>query len=420
MRPSILPLALILIASGAHGQDNWPDYRGPTMDGHATAKGLPLQWSEQANVKWKTPIHDRGWSSPVVWGKQIWLTTATEDGRKMYVLCVDRDTGKILLDRLLFENPNPDGINDLNSYASPTPAIEEGRVYLHFGNYGTVCLNTKTFEKVWERRNLPAKFSVGPGSSPILYKGLLILTMDGIDKQYVAALNGKTGETVWKTDRTTDWSQLDGGGRGDSEEKKAFVTPIIATIQGKPQLISTGAQSAYSYDPLTGKELWRVHFRGYSQSSRPLVGDGIVYINTGFNRAALLAFKAEGSGDLTNANLLWKCVRNAPTKPSALLIDGALYLVDDSGVVSCLDAKTGGQIWKERIGGGEYSASPVLVDGRIYCFSHEGTVTVLAASRTYQSLAQFKMKDGMMASPAISGKAFFLRTKSALYRIEGK
>ncbi|MBC7527529.1 MAG: PQQ-binding-like beta-propeller repeat protein [Chthonomonadaceae bacterium] len=411
-------LCLALLASGASSQQDWPDYRGPNADGKSAVIGLPLKWDEKTNIKWKTPIHDRGWSSPVVWGNQVWMTSASEDGHKMYALCLDRETGKVLSDRKIFENATPDSIHELNSYASPTPVIEAGRVYVHFGNYGTACLDTKTYKTLWERRNLPCKFSVGPGSSPLISDDLLILTMDGIDLQYVVALNKMTGKTVWKTERATDWSVLDGQGKGENEMKKAFVTPILAFVEGKPQLISPAAQAVYAYNPKTGKELWRVRFKGFSQSSRPILGDGMVYVNTGYGRPNLLAIQFDGTGDVTDSHVAWKCVRNVPSKPSPLLIKDTIFMLDDGGVASCLDAKTGVEIWKDRVASGDYSSSPLLADGRIYCFSQQGSVTVLKPGRKFEVLAQFKMTDGTMASPAIAGKAMFVRTKSALYRVE--
>jgi outer membrane protein assembly factor BamB len=404
-------------AQGSAGADAWPEYRGPSANGHSSAIGLPTQWSETKNVRWKTPIHGKGWSSPVIWGRQVWMTTATPDGKALWVVCVDRETGKILHDRKLFDVGNPAVIHDVNSYASPSPVIEAGRVYVHFGTYGTAAIDTKSFETVWERRDLNCEHSVGPGSSPVLYGGLLILTYDGIDKQFAVALDKKTGKNIWKVDRATAWND---GGVG--ERRKAFDTPVIIKVGGKDQLVSLGAQAAFGYDPLTGAEIWRVRHIGYSNSSRALYGEGLLIFSTGFDKSELVAVRLEGDlaakEDITTSNQAWRYTRNVPYKPCSLLIDGLVYLTNDSGMVTCLEAKTGSEVWKERVEG-HFSASPVYAGGLVYCFTEEGKTLVFKPGRTWQVVAENTLDGGFMASPAIAGKALFLRTKTHLYRVEG-
>jgi outer membrane protein assembly factor BamB len=415
-----LAIGLFLLGSLSVNADNWTEFRGQAGDGHSPAKSLPLTWSETQNVRWKTPIHGRGWSTPVIWNKQVWLTTATEDGRKMSVLCIDKENGKILLDRELFQNADPESLgNDVNTYASPSPAIENGRVYVHFGSYGTACLDTRTFKTLWTRRDLPCRHYRGPSSSPVLFEKLLILTFDGADHQYVAALNKQTGKTVWKTNRSAEWKDLDDEGNviAEGDMRKAHSTPLITTLAGRPEMISAGAKAAYGYDPRTGKELWKVTYRGFSASFRPVAGFGMAYLPTGYGRADLLAVKLGGSGDITDSHIAWKYSRNVPSKPSPLLIGDLLYLLEDSGIITCLDAKTGAEVWKERTDG-HFAASPVFVAGRIYCFSEEGKTLVLKPGRMFQPIGTAQLKDGFMASPAIAGNAFFLRTRTHLYRIE--
>ena len=258
-----------------------------------------------------------------------------------------------------------------------------------------------------------------PSSSPILFENLLILTFDGADNQYVAALDKKKGDTVWKTDRSAEWNDVDPTGRiiADGDLRKAHSTPLIINVQGHPEMVSTGAKAAYAYDPRTGKELWKVDYRGFSASFRPVVGFGMAYIPTGYGHSDLWAVRLGGKGNVTASNIAWKYSRNVPSKPSPLLIGDLLYLIDDSGVLTCLEAQTGKEVWKERIGG-HYSASPIVVEGRIYCFSEEGKTSVFQPGRTFHPLADSQLPDGFMASPAIAGKAFFLRTKTHLYRIE--
>jgi outer membrane protein assembly factor BamB len=408
------------MSSGFRQGDNWPQFRGPFGDGIAHTSGLPLTWSESQHVKWKTPIHGKAWSSPVVWGSQVWLTTATEDGRQLFAVCVDRTTGKVLLDRKLFDNPRPEPLgNDVNSYASPTPAIEEGRVYLHFGSPGTAALDTRTFRTLWTRQDLPCRHYRGPSSSPVLYKDLVILTFDGADLQYTAALDKRTGRTIWKTDRTAAWNDLDGQGRvtAEGDNRKAHSTPIIREVDGRPQLLSPGAKAAYGYDPDTGKELWKVDHLGVSCSTMPMVGHGMVYFNTGYGRPDLMAVRLGGSGNITKTHVSWAYSRNVPSKPSPLLIGDYIYMLQDSGVATCIEAKTGKEVWKERIGG-NYAASPLYAEGRIYCFGEQGKVVVLRAAPKFEKLGESQMADGFMATPAAVGSELFLRTRTALYRVE--
>lgn len=418
----LFALCLTVLNGPAPAAENWPEFRGPTGDGHSAATGLPVTWSETENVVWKTPIHGRAWSTPVVWGRQVWMTTATEDGREMFAVCVDRDTGKVLLDRKLFENARPEPLgNDVNSYGSPSPVIEEGRVYVHFGSYGTACLDTRTFKTVWERRDLPCRHFRGPGSSPILYRDHLILTMDGVDVQYMAALDKKSGKTVWKTDRSAEWNDLDSQGKpaAQGDFRKAYSTPLLISVNGKPQFVVAGAKAAYGYLADTGKEIWKVNYKGFSNASRALYGHGMAFVSTGAGPPAIWAIRPDGQGDVTSGNVVWKFNRMMPLKPSPLLVGELLYAVNDSGVVTCLEARTGQQVWQERIGG-QFSGSPVFADGRIYFFSEQGKTAVLKPGRTFEKVAENTLADGFMASPAIAGKAFYLRTRTHLYRIEQK
>jgi outer membrane protein assembly factor BamB len=404
-------LALIFVAGFAHAETNWPQFRGPRGDGSSIAKGLPVTWSEQEHVRWKTPIHGRGWSSPVVWEQQIWLTTASEDGKQMFAVCVDAASGKIVHDLLLFENEKPDEIHLLNSYASPTPAVEAGRVYLHFGSYGTACLDTANGRVVWQRRDLPCKHWRGPGSSPFLYGERLIIHYDGYDYQYVVALDKTTGRTIWKTDRQVDFGTTDG------DIMKAFSTPILIEAAGRKQLISSCSKAVLAYDPDSGREIWRVRYDGFSATARPLFGNGLVFVNTGFSKADMLAIRPDGQGDVTDTHVAWRVTKAVGSKPSAVLVDGLLLMVHDNGVATCLEAATGKELWNKRIGE-NFSASLLAGDGKVYFFSHEGTTTVVRPDRKYQELAVNKLDDGFMASPAVTQGSLILRTRSHLYRVE--
>ncbi|MGO8699671.1 MAG: PQQ-binding-like beta-propeller repeat protein [Limisphaerales bacterium] len=418
---------LILTVAGSRvARADWPEFRGPAGDGHVSAAGashpagLPLHWSETNNVKWKTEIPYSGWSTPVVMDGQVWLTTATPDGHDFFVICIDAATGKTLCDQKVFhcETPEPLG-NNVNSYATPSPVIEHGRVYVHFGSYGTACLDTAAQKVFWLRNDLPCRHYRGPSSSPILFQNLLILTFDGVNLQYVAALGKETGRTVWKTDRSIAWNDQDVPGQmaKDGDLRKAHSTPLIAAVGDKFQLLSVGAKAAYGYDPLTGHELWRVHYNDWSGAPRPLFDHGLAYLVTGLNKTELWAVKTDGQGDVTDTHVLWKTRTHIGKYSSPILVDGLLYTAAEQSFISCLDAATGDVVWTERIGGG-YQASPVYADGRLYFFNQQGTATVLKPGRTCQVLAANTLDDGFMASPAVDGSAFFLRTRTHLYRIQ--
>ena len=418
-KPTSLALLCWLIAAAAAAAD-WPDYRGPTADGHAEAAGLPLAWSETTNVVWKTAIHDKGWSTPVILGDQIWLTTARADGHKMYAVCVNRETGTVVFDRELFDVPHPRPLgNDLNGYASPSATVEPGRVYVHFGSYGTACLDAQTCRIVWQRRDLPCNHFRGPGSSPILFDGLLIFHMDGIDVQYVVALDKKTGRTVWKTDRSTDYGDLDASGRPtrDGDFRKAFNTPRIIRVDGALQLVSPGAKAFYAYDPYTGAEIWQLRHKGHSTAGRPLFDGARCYITSGSGLPELLAFDPRGSGDITRTNVVWHRTQHVPKRSSPVLVDGLIYACTDNGIGSCVEAATGRLVWRHRLRG-EFSASPIYADGRIYFCNQEGETIVIEPGRTYLELARNRLDDGFMSSPIAVGHGLYLRTRSHLYRIE--
>lgn len=416
--PSTLACLLILMAIWhATAADRWPEFRGAAGTGVSDSSGLPIHWTEQENVRWKTPIHGKGWSSPVVWDGQVWLTTATEDGKQLFVLCVDCATSKVLHDIKVFDVDKPQSMGDAqtyNSYASPTPAIEAGRVYAHFGSAGTACLDTATGKVLWTRRDLPCNHHRGAGSSPILFRNLLILTFDGFDEQYLVALDTKTGETRWKQPRDIDY------GTDNGDRKKAYSTPVIFTIGGQPQLVSPSAAATVAYDPATGKELWKVYHGGMNASARPLLGQEQIYLCTGDGPRQMVAVRTGGAGDVTKSHLTWKATRGVPNRTTPLLLDDLLYLAGDgNGIATCLDPQTGTVVWQERLAG-DFVASPVAAEGHIYFFNRDGGAFVLAAGSQAKVLARNQLDDGCMATPAIAGKALYVRTLTHLYRIEQK
>jgi outer membrane protein assembly factor BamB len=399
MNPLFFCLALFL-ATTALIQD-WPEFRGPTGQGHSAERGLPLTWSEDKNVKWKVAIPGRGWSSPAIQGDRIWLTTATEEGKSLRAVSIDRNTGAILQNIEVFLLKSAGSINSKNSQASPTPVIEGDRVYLHFGALGTACI-TQSGQIVWKTRLAYDNGQHGPGGSPVIYGDLLIVSCDGNDIQFVAALDKNTGKIRWKRPR---------------EGYQAYTTPLIIRLPGGDQVVSPGALRAIAYEPRTGKELWQVSYgEGFSNVPRPVYGHGMVFICTGFHQPSLLAVKLDGRGDVTKTHVAWALKRGVSLTPSPLLIGDELYLISDNGIATCVDAKTGTEHWRTRIDG-SHSASPIYADGRIYFLSEDGESVVIAPGKEFKLLARNQLDGETLASMAVSGASIFIRSRTHLYRL---
>ena len=394
--------------------NNWWQFRGPQGDGHSASTNLPLQWSEQKNISWKTAIHDRGWSSPVIWGKQIWITTATVDGSKLFGVCLDKDTGKIVYDLHLFDVAEPMMITKDNTYATPTPVIDEGLVILHFGTYGTACVNTTSGKVLWRRRDLNCdhEAGAGPASSPTLVGGNVVIHVDGRDVQYIIALDKVSGQTVWKTSRSLDYSKF------PVHHRKAYCMPIVAPRGKATQLISPAGRGLYAYDSVSGRELWRIRHRGWSVAPRPVSGHGLVYALIDRDRPELWAIRLDGVGDVSSTHIVWKSTRGMPQRSSPLLINDFLFVINRGGIATCLDAKTGEVFWKERLKGA-YSASPIYANNRIYIFNETGLCTIIRPKRKFDLITTNSLaKQSFMATPAVDGDAFIIRSEGYVYRIE--
>jgi outer membrane protein assembly factor BamB len=409
----------LVVGAAAVIRADWPEFRGPDGAGRAVGASLPLSWSETSNVAWKTPIHGRAWSSPVVQGDQVWLSSATPDGRQLSAIGLDVATGRIRHDLRLFQVAQPQYAHPFNSYASPTPVIEPGRVYVTFGSPGTAAIDTRTGTVLWTRRDLECNHYRGAGSSPILFQHLLILHFDGSDQQYLVALDKTTGKTVWTTKRSIDFKDLlpNGQPQAEGDYRKAFSTPQIVTVGSRKILFSLGSKAAYAYDPLTGRELWRIEERSsHSASTRPIVAHGMIVYPSGLP-GQILAVRPDGQGMASEQNVVWRLTRGVPGRPSLLLVDDLIYMVNDRGIVSAVDAATGAVVWTDRIAG-EYSASPISAAGRVYFFNEDGRATVIATGRQFRVLATNDLGAGVMASPAVTGNALVVRTHTHLYRLE--
>lgn len=455
------------------GEFLWPQFRGPGGEGVVTQKGLPLEWSETKNVVWKTPLAG-GWSSPVIQGDQIWLSTCIEfpapekkeaekkeptaekpksaevksakpidplataaereklaDNEKkakdeeeakkkaaekaaekppappeppieLRAVCLDRTSGKIVHDVLLFRIEAPAKIHKKNNHASPTPVIDGERIFYHFGAHGTACITTEG-KIVWKTQELKYNHRHGPGGSPVVHKDFLLLSCDGTDVQYVVGLDKNTGAIRWKSPR---------------EGRMAYTTPQLVTIDGQVQLISTGGDAVMGYEPETGKEIWRCKYKGYSLVPRPIVAHGFAYICTGYDVPTMFALKLGGKGDLTE-QIAWTVKKGAPLNPSPVVVGDELYMVSDNGIATALNAVTGEEVWQKRIGG-NFSASPLVADGRIYLLDEQGKCTVIGLGKEFNELAVNQVEGRTLGSLSVAGKSIFLRTDTHLYRLENR
>lgn len=403
--------------------DGWPMFRGPQGDGTVSNAKLPLNWSETENVRWKIALPQVGWSTPVVQDGQIWLTGATEKGNDFFAYCVDVKTGKIVFEKQLFhcESPEPLG-NSVNGYASPSAVIEKGRVYVHFGSYGTACLDTATGEVLWKREDLKCRHYRGPGSSPILYKDLLVLTMDGVDLQYLIALDKKTGKTAWKSDRMIKFNDLDEKGqpKRDGDFRKGFTTPIIIDVGGKDQLVSPASSAIIAYEPSTGKEIWRVRSPTHTPAVSPVYANGLVLAVTGHGPAEMLAIRPDGKGDVTETHVAWRMGgKEVPLTTSPVVMHGLLYMLSDNGIMNCMEVSSGKVVWREQMGG-SCIASAIHDNDKVYVFGLSGKTTIIRSGRSFEKLGENILESGCMASPAVAGDSLILRTKTHVYHVGAK
>jgi outer membrane protein assembly factor BamB len=424
-------LSLLLLTSMTQAAD-WSEWRGPSAQGHATASNLPETWSETSHLTWKTPLPGRGHSTPVIQGDQIWLTTATEvtakpeDAAKrlqsntgdqplvvlasvtLHAVCVDRLSGQILHQIELLHVKEPQWAHQLNSYASPTPVLAAGRLYAHFGSFGTVCLDTATQKVLWKNEELHVMHENGPGSTAVLWKNRLIAHFDGSDAQFIAAFDTDNGKLAWKTLRSGEMDPR-------PQQRKAYGTPLIVHIGGSAILVSPASNNIYGYDPLNGQELWKVPYGelGFSMSTPPVADEERIYFSTGFGKSQVIALQHAG---VKSPEITWRNNKNAPKMCAPILHAGLLFYVDDGGILSCVDARTGEAIYRERLGG-KFSSSPILVDDKLIIGSREGVVSIVDASRTFHIRSQNTLDGPIMSSPITDGSALYLRTDKALVKI---
>jgi hypothetical protein len=424
----------LLLPALLSGAESWPQWRGPAANGHAGKAGYPSEWSAKKNIAWKSVLPGRGHSSPVHDGDTIWVTTAIETAASeaekkerlkankglptvtvlsevsLRALRIDPKSGKVLKNVEVLSKKQPQWVHKLNSYASPTPVIEDGKVYFHFGAYGNACIDAKTGKILWknEDKALWVMHENGPGSSPLIWDNLMIFHLDGSDKQNIVALYKDSGKIAWITKRSGEL-------RENPQLQKSYSTPIVETFNGKPILISCSADWVYGYEPRTGDELWKIKYGhlGFSNVARPVTGHGMIYLSTCFMKAEILAFRYEG---LKTPKLAWKLDRG-PKMPSPILVGKELYVINDGGILTCVDALTGDLHWRERLDG-EFSSSPTYAGGLLYFSDQAGVTTVIKPAKTLKLVSKNEL-DGTahMASFAPLEKSFIVRTNEALYRL---
>ncbi|MCE4563020.1 PQQ-binding-like beta-propeller repeat protein [Maribellus sp. CM-23] len=411
-------IVFLFFSSCNSNTQNWTHFRGSEMNGHANVEKAPLRWNDTENVVWKVPVKGVGWSSPAVLGNQVWLTSAEEDGTRFYTYCFDLKTGKLLDEKTIFTSEEPQRIHSTNSYATPTPCIEKGRVYVHYGDFGTACIDTKTFNEVWKREDLRCKHMQGPASSPIIYKKLLILHLEGTEDPYVVALDKTTGETIWKSVRPKEiYDPL------EPVYRKSYQTPIVINAGGKELLISNSAYMCFAHDVNTGEVIWTFTYGYDSTVSQPLYYNGLVFVNSGwifedntpfFTRQ--YAIDPTGRGDVTKTNQVWMYDDEVPQIPTPVIVDGLMYMVHDRGMVTCLDAMSGKPVWKEKLKG-NFNASPIFAAGNIYFMNVKGDCTIIKPGNSFQKVAENSINETVKAVPAFVDDQMILRTKDNLYLI---
>lgn len=426
---SFLWVVLLCVVGGsfaAAADLPWPQKNGPNNDGIALpseSAEVPLEWDEESkkNVAWVVPLEGEGHSTPVLGHGRIWMTAADPDGKKQYVYCLDAASGKVIHHKLIFENDAPEPLsNPINNYAAPSCVLEDDALYVHFGTYGTARLNPENCEVVWQRRDINVRHFRGPGSSPYVFENLLILTFDGIDAQFVTALDKHSGATVWTTKRTTDYGDLDDKGkpRGDGDLRKAYGTPGLTLVGDRAVLISIGSKALFGYDARTGAELWTLPHPNYNAAPQPLFLPGFAVINSGSESAQLFGVKLDDKmkGNIAETHVAWQRKKMNASLAAPVVVDGRVYFITGKGIAVCVDAKTGEEVWLERIGGA-FVASPLVVGDRIYFSDEHGKTTVVKASPTYEVLAENHLSEGGRSSPACAYGAIYLRSFSKLYKL---
>jgi outer membrane protein assembly factor BamB len=414
-------LAAVAAAATAHAE-NWPQFRG-SRGGVSAETGIPVTWSASSNVAWRTPLAGPGHSSPIVWGDRIFLTAFRQQAGgswaltrsvmgmiargvsvngELLVVSLDRASGRVLWERPVGA-PDIEEIHPTNSPASPTPVTDGTHVYAYFGSFGLVAFDFDG-NKVWEKRLGPFPNEWGSASSPILHGSALILNCDTDGEDFLLAVDKATGRTLWQTRRTAT---------------RAWPAPVIWSVNGQHQVVVSGSERVVAYDAANGSEIWRVEGLSTWVSPTPVIAHGLAFVtSSGQGGNVTMAIRPGGRGDVTATHVAWQNARAATYISSPVVVGEYLFTVRNGGVVTCLDAKSGALLWQERVpGGGDYYASPVAVENRVYVTSEDGVVSVVAAKPAFELLGSSDLGERTMASPAVSQGQMFIRTDTHLWAI---
>ena len=402
-------------ACSLHAELLWPEFRGPTAQGHSTARGLPTEWAVDKNIVWRSEVPGRGWSSPIIANGRIFLTYALElgaapaSGVGLHAAALEAATGKLVWDKELFQQTDPKLLraHQKNSHASPTPIFENGRIYVHFGQHGSACL-TEAGEVLWTARDHPYSPVHGTGGSPVIVDELVIYNADAETDPGVIALDKATGKTRWEIKRSSD-----------AKKKFSFCTPLVIEVAGQKQVISPGSGIVQALNPKDGSEIWHVMYdQGYSVVPRPVFAHGMIFLSTGYDKPVGMAIRvdAESKGDVTSTHVAWQETKYVPHNPSMLVVGDELYMLADNGLLSCRDAKTNKIYFEERLLGPS-SASLLEADGLIFAIDEKGASAVVKPGQTLQVVARSELNEKTLASMAVCDNDLLIRTEKALYRV---
>jgi outer membrane protein assembly factor BamB len=416
-------LAWSIVCTSLAQAENWPQWRGPSGDSVSHETGLPVEWSEEKGIAWKVPLPEWGTSTPTIWNDAIFVTTQAEE--KLLLIRLDARDGHTVWTREVgvaetpreAEKRKTQKFHKLHNNASPSPATDGEVVVAHFGNGDTSVFDFDGNE-LW-RKNFQKDYGTytiwwGHANSPVIYENLVISvcmqdSLSGVTEQlapsYLVAHDKRTGREVWKTPRMTE---------ANAEECDSYTTPLFTHRGGRTEMIVMGGNQVDAYDPATGKQLWYLPgIVGGRTITGPTVGHDMVFVTPGM-RKSLLGIQVASLGKLDEAAIQWQYPENTPDSCCPVIWGDLLFIVTDNGIAQCFDARTGEQKWRERLGG-NFKASPVAADGRVYFLDQKGLATVIAASPVFEKVAENQLDDETTASPAISQGRIYIRGRGHLY-----
>jgi outer membrane protein assembly factor BamB len=398
---------LMLVYAGVIRAENWPGWRGPRGDGTSFETSVPVYWSTTSNIIWQTEIPGAGHASPIVWNDRIFMVSALQEKEDRVVISIDRKTGGLVWEKTVCSAPL-EHKHRLNSHASSTPATDGKFVYVAFLEQREMLVAAYDFkgEQKWLVRPGPFASMHGFCSSPVLFKGKVIVNGDHDGDSYIVALDRETGKTLWKTPR--------------ENHTRSYCVPIIRELAGRTQMVLTGDKCVASYDPDNGKRHWIIDGPTEQFVASPVYSEktGFIYITGGFPDHHILAIKPDGTGNVTQTHIAWRSIKGVSYVPSPIIAGDYFLVVSDQGFGTCFDAGSGKILWQERLG--EHHASLVSANGLVYFLSDEGVTTVVEPGPQFRLMAKNELGEKCFASPAISQGQIFLRGDKHLFCIGAK